>query len=340
MSKVLAGMLNKPEEVVAETMAKLEHMAGYPSADAKLIAENHQAVRGKIAELDLDPNDTTGEELYHALLSRFDVDSRRLEGALGLDGQSSIDKKLSRAIELATHVTRDAHVWALKPTATKGLLQALPPKKTMKLLGYRSLDSFLKREDLAKMLTVAALVESPTWQKVISVKLAHAGSASYELRSVRIVSIDREIDAREFVISNHYAGLVAAQTPKIDARASALGLVLFILDGIDSLGLKGSHKKLYDANPTLRFWHGAEHLLAWNDGQPVSLNFKDVAISHLEDRSFGNRSIEHAGEHLWSQILDKYKEHLEELPEELAIASRDAGKVLMPEELAVEYQEA
>ena len=340
MSKVLAGMLNKPEEMVAETLARLEDMAGYPSADAKLIAENSQAVRAKLSELGLDPNDTTGEELHHGLVARFAADAERIDKALGLNPESPTVEKLSRAVELARHVASGAEIWSLKTTASKNLLRALPPKKTMKLFGYRSLDSFLKREDPAKSLLVASMLEAPTWQKSLMAKISQAGSASYELKPVKIVSLDQNLGVNKLVVANHQAGVVAVQVSKIDAKASALGLALFILDSVDSLGLKASHKKLYGVNPTLRFWRGAEHLLAWNDGQPVSLNFKDVAVSHLENRSFADRSTEHAGEHLWSQILDKYKEHIAELPEELAATGYNVGKVLMPEELALEYQEA
>jgi hypothetical protein len=64
MSKNLAHLLNQPEALVELAINKLEHLNGYESTDVRLLAEINNKVRTKTKELGLDPDDTTGPELY------------------------------------------------------------------------------------------------------------------------------------------------------------------------------------------------------------------------------------------------------------------------------------
>lgn len=84
MSKVIAQLLDEPERLVSRAIAQIEAKNGYPNHDVRLIAENIQRIRTKIAELGMDPDDTTGPELYHALIAKFQADSLAMEEALNM----------------------------------------------------------------------------------------------------------------------------------------------------------------------------------------------------------------------------------------------------------------
>jgi hypothetical protein len=71
MSKKLAELLDEPEVVVESVIKKLEHISGWESTDVRLLAEINNKVLAKHLELGLDPKDTTGPELYHALLAKL-----------------------------------------------------------------------------------------------------------------------------------------------------------------------------------------------------------------------------------------------------------------------------
>src|SRR5579862_8326021 len=103
MSKILAQMLDKPEDIVKQALDKLEAYTGYPSEDARLIAGMHQASKSQIAKLDLDPHDTTAEELYQTLLSRFEEDSNHLDKALSIDPTELFSKRVAKAVALVGH---------------------------------------------------------------------------------------------------------------------------------------------------------------------------------------------------------------------------------------------
>jgi hypothetical protein len=61
MSRKISMLLDQPEPMVNKLLSELEDKNGYPSHDARHIAENSQKVRLKIVALGLDPEDTTGE---------------------------------------------------------------------------------------------------------------------------------------------------------------------------------------------------------------------------------------------------------------------------------------
>src|SRR5437868_15448289 len=99
MSQRIARILDESEHQVTKLISKLEDKNGYPSHDVRLLAENIQKIRNKMTELGLDPEDTTGEELYHALLVKFQQDSNLFDvehGAITLD----FDQKSAKAADL------------------------------------------------------------------------------------------------------------------------------------------------------------------------------------------------------------------------------------------------
>lgn len=342
MSK-LSLMFNKPEAVVAAAIERLEAKAGRSSEDVRLLAENVQTVKAKIAQLGLDPDDTTGEELYYALQGKYDSDAKRLEEAAGLTADSTMSSKLDRVIELIDHISQD-ETWSIKPAVIKRLLKALPPKQLIKRLGYRSADSCLKREDSGVLLAVAFLTESPTWKKQMTVRLKHLQSPDFEMRPARVVKLPQKgwskVLAERLMVSNALAGVVAIWTDEASREIPMLSIALLALDELESISLRSAHKHVSVINPALSWWHGAEHLLAWNHGEPISLNFKDNALAHMKKLAYQDRVTEHAGKSLWESLLARYRVKIGEIPQELAAAEESTIKTVAPPEMALELEEA
>ena len=346
MGKVLATFLGKSEESVAKTIERLEEKAGYPSHDVRFLAEISQRQRIKIKELGLDPDDTTGEELFYVLKSRFAQDCRRVDKSLGVDEAASIAQRVDKAIELSQHMLTESEVWSLKTSVAKKIINDNQPKKVMKLFRYRSVSSMLKRADLAELLMATRYLESPTWHKLFDAKLTHQTSANYELRHVRILNLTddnwRQLVANKTVISDSTMGTVGVVSGNISTETPVLSIALSLLDEVEAVSSRSGRLPLGSINPTLSWWEGTEHLLAWNNGQPVSLNFKDIADAHIQNLDYRQRSGKHAAKAIWSQLMDRYKEHLADLPEELADLEpvKEIAKSLTPKELAFEYEGA
>src|SRR3989344_3214549 len=130
MSAHLSKLVGKAEKVVTQFITEMEDKFGNPSADVRLLAEINRLARQKTAELGLDPRDTTGEELYHALGARFDRDAKQIDRAIGISPDMSLGQRIDRALQFVQHAHGRDEVWALKYVPAKQLLRASPPKKT------------------------------------------------------------------------------------------------------------------------------------------------------------------------------------------------------------------
>ena len=153
MSKTLARLLEQPERVMTETITKLENMAGHPGEDVRLLNEIQLSARHKIAQLGLDPIDTSAEELYHALEAKCASAVQVIEKAFGLSSEADDQIRAQKAVEVAEHLISNSEVWSLKHSVSTQLIKANPPRQLMKQLGYRSLDSMLKRESVEGIIT-------------------------------------------------------------------------------------------------------------------------------------------------------------------------------------------
>lgn len=165
MTRVLADLLHAAQPHFSMTIRDLEHAAGKPSKDIALASEVLQRARLKATELGLDPSDTTEEELYQALMTRLDRDETTIRRALELKEESTTEEILSAAVQCIENLHLSHKTFALKTSVAKRLLKKHPPKRVMKQLHYRSLDSMLKHEPVAQVYVAAYLCESLAWRK-------------------------------------------------------------------------------------------------------------------------------------------------------------------------------
>jgi hypothetical protein len=183
MSKYLSQLLDEPEILVESAIKKLEHISGWESTDIRLLAEINNKVRAKITELGLDPDDTTGPELYHALLARIDADEHNFN-------MPYIKMPTNKLIEKVEQVHKSYKVYALKQNVAKDILRAHPPRRLMKQLGYRSADSLIKRENINALYAVLESIESSRWLNVYWKDLAKLSPSDFETRNVSIVVME------------------------------------------------------------------------------------------------------------------------------------------------------
>mgnify|MGYP001609081632 CR=1 FL=1 len=341
MSATLARMLSKPETQVTKFIEQMEDKFCYPSHDVRLLAEVNQAIKGKIADLGLDPLDTTAQELYHALQAKFTADAGQIDKALGADPNTRYDSRLARAIELSKHITGDVQVWTLKPAAAKDLLLKLPPKKLMKQLGYRSTTSMLKHENIGELYLLAPYVESKTRQSVLAKATAHLASNDYVLSAVNFVhpEVPRWLaiaEPAESIISNKLTGGVTVWPTRSVIDAPLINLTLMLLQGVRQLGVNIDEKALAAIHPILQWWTNMDHLVSVQSPGPVSLNINDVAHNHLNSIDHENSISLHGAKALWAELTNRYQSMATEVEQ---VAETSAEK-LMPAVYVAEYQEA
>ncbi len=192
MSKYLSLLLGTNESVFGRMTAKFNGATAGANVDVRLSAEIRAGVSAKIQELGLDPNDTTGDELYHALTARAREDNNLLAQTVGIKNDADAPRIIQKMAGYFSKNPLAYEVWSLKRTALKKLLSEHVPHKTMKALHYRSADSMLKRESPAVVYTVAALIEGDSFKKKIITSIKHLGSSDFDLKQIEFVRFSPE----------------------------------------------------------------------------------------------------------------------------------------------------
>lgn len=190
MSKILSELLSAQEPLFSIGLQQLERASGSTSADVRLTAEIIGKTYQKIGELGLDPRDTTGEELYLALLELVKLHDSFLAKRLGAADPTDAADILPRLAKLIYNLDIPKSAWVIKPSTAKQLLKATPPRKVMKQLGYRSIDSMLKREPIGELYGALRFVETPEWQTAFIAKYKKLTPSDFETRTIEIIQLD------------------------------------------------------------------------------------------------------------------------------------------------------
>ncbi len=190
MCKVLAELLGVDDPLFSIGIHQLEAASGQPGTDVRLYSEIIRKTHQKTRELGLDPKDTTAEELYHALLGLIKKHDEFLARRLGATDPTDVQDILPRIVSFVNKLDTPKSAWALKPATAKRLLKLTPPKKIMKQLGYRSIDSMLKREPTAELFVAMRFVESQEWLQAFTRKYKHLSSRDFETRDITFINLD------------------------------------------------------------------------------------------------------------------------------------------------------
>jgi hypothetical protein len=192
MSKMISEMLGASEPLFSIAVQQLERASGHPSADVRLSAEIIGKIHLKTRELGLDPRDTTGRETYHALMHLVKKHDEFLAKRLGGTDPADVQDMLPRIKKTVEDLHIPKTAWVIKASVAKRLLKATPPKKVMKHLGYRSVDSLLKRENVAELYGALRFVESPEWLNMFVGKYKNLKPTDFESRPIEIIHLKPE----------------------------------------------------------------------------------------------------------------------------------------------------
>lgn len=192
MSKMLSDLLGATEPMFSLAVKQLEEASGNPSADIRLTAEILGKVRLKTQELGLDPDDTTGKELYFALLNLIEKHDEHLVKQIGGNDPDDTETLMPLMKQAWEKVNTPKNCWVLKFSVAKQMLKKTPPKAIMKHLGYRSVDSMLKRENIAEIYGALRFAESPEWLNSFITNYKKLKPSDFESREIKVVQMPLE----------------------------------------------------------------------------------------------------------------------------------------------------
>lgn len=169
---------------------RLEQASGHSGVDVRLTAEIVGKVHIKLRSLGLDPRDTTGRELYHALYGLVRQHDRFLADRIGVADPEDVQAVLMRVKETVEALDVPNRAWVIKSSVAKRLIKATPPKHVMKQLGYRSVDSMIKREPVNELFGAMRFLETEEWLNRFIKKYKTLKPTDFESRPIEIIYFD------------------------------------------------------------------------------------------------------------------------------------------------------
>lgn len=183
----LRDLLDAKEPLFSKALDQLEKASHQTGADAKLVGDIHEKATKAMHALGLDEKDTTGPELFYALNAKIKEHDEHLAKSIGGDYNQSVQKLLPLMKKSAEKVKTPRDCWVLKKSVAKDMLRQMPPPNIMKMLGYRSIDSMLKRENLAEIYGALRFAEDPAWLNQFNEKYKTLKPSDFETRQIEIV---------------------------------------------------------------------------------------------------------------------------------------------------------
>ncbi len=259
MTRFLSEALGAVEPVFSKGIQQLEHAAGRPGTDIRLTADIMQRTRAKIAELGLDPSDTTGPELYEALQQRMQKDEQVVRKALGVAEDATPDNVVARVVQFLSKQDNSKNSFVLKASVAKRLLKKKPPKAAMKSLGYRTIESLLKHESAAEVYAAALVAESHSWHRAFREQYAKLTPSDFESKKISLVHpVTKKWQklAHDFVANSHhniltFPELGAVVLLPIDQAVDGLTITTLLLVAEEMNGIRthSSYAKLQQVKP-------------------------------------------------------------------------------------------
>ncbi len=189
---MLSELLGATEPMFSLALQQLEKASGSTGVDLRLTSEIIGKVNLKTRELGLDPEDTTGRELYFALLNKVERDDEYLVKLMGGTDPNDAAALMPLMKKMWDDYKTPKAAWVLKKSVAKRLLHSMPPKNIMKHLHYRSVDSMLKNENLAEIYGALRFAEDPKWLNEFDSSYKKLKPSDFETRNIEIVQMSAD----------------------------------------------------------------------------------------------------------------------------------------------------
>jgi hypothetical protein len=191
MSRLIAELLGADQRSFATTIQRLETMCLQPGVDTKLTADIITQSREKSRRLQLDPADTTKQELYYGLLAKAKEDDKVLRQKIGITDETAPVKASKIIATQSQALLKKDKVICMQTATVKKILKSVPPKKTMKALHFRSVDSVLKREDPLVLYALAVRLEDKSWHAQLQARLKRLQPRDAKEATIQVLSLPK-----------------------------------------------------------------------------------------------------------------------------------------------------
>jgi hypothetical protein len=259
VSRILAQVLSVKEPYFSHAIQDLERLSGNHSHDVRVISDIVHTQKNVLQELGLDQHDTTPKELFFALRHRALQTESELQRAIGITDAETPLKTVEKIITFIDSLSVNRNVWAVKGSVIKSLLKEQPPKKLMKVLGVRSVDSMLKRSSPCEILALSYEFENSEWTQKFHARFKNLQPSDFqETKSqLYILAPARAEKLRKagyrgsrIIVPNYETGTVLIVPPKTRFGLDVLALTLAILQTLYELRVYGAYFRHLAVQPS------------------------------------------------------------------------------------------
>ena len=251
-------MLGAREPMFRRGISRLESASGHAATDIRLSTEVERGAQYKLRELGFDPHDTTGAELYAALQQRIRNDDALLGRTLTRRYGTASSHSAVRCALAALPVPKQC--FGLKTAVGRQLLKGLPPRHSMKILGYRSFDSMMRREPLLAVYAAGWLLEPAGWRKAMLEAYRKLHATDFEVRSMALIAPEadrwRTLAQPVVMTKKHtivglreFGAIVMLPLPDAAPPAATLTSLLLALHEMNEVRAAGTFLKFSQARP-------------------------------------------------------------------------------------------
>ncbi len=192
MSKLLVDLLKAKDPLFTQALDQLEKASGKKAVDVKLTADIVETFNDRVKQLGLDPVDSTGEEIYAALLNKAKEHDEHLAKQIGGQNIYNVDEMVPLAIDTVNKTKMPRDCWVLKDEVAKNFLRQTPPASIMQRLGYESVDEMLEKENLYEIYGALRFAESEDWLNEFNENYAKITPGDFETREIKIVVMPKD----------------------------------------------------------------------------------------------------------------------------------------------------
>ena len=250
MSRLLSDILEAPEPLFSHTIQNWERLSQRPGHDIRLVSEIAHTSREAIKVLGLDENDTTAKEVYFSLRHHAAQTNQELIAKLNIKENDSPEELVKKIMSFVDPAFLPKDVWSIKPTVVKQLLKNNPPKKYLKTLGLRSIDSVLKRSDPKEVFIQASLIEADSWSQKVNLHLKKLNATDFHSAKAKLVVLKKSnLDKfkktgyknKNVIIPYNENGTILLIPPPKRFDLDVLGIFSFLLHAIYDLQIYSAY---------------------------------------------------------------------------------------------------
>lgn len=258
MSKTLANIFDHDRVEFSHLVNDWEAKAGSPGHDIKLYSDMRSRAIQAVKKLGLDPVDTINAELYFALQERARQDNDRLANLIGVDSHDSPDVLLKKVTKWILKNSHNIELWMVRPTVIRAILKKNPPKNVMKSLGLRSVDSMLKRDNVAEILSLSEELENNTYKQKLINAFKKIKVSDFDQRKVSFDSIDAkrveklqktDFNITKVVLPNYTLGSITLVPPKSRFPLDVLAITLVISESLSEMRRHSAYYRTLSVRP-------------------------------------------------------------------------------------------